>query len=86
MAYYTPRGGGEITEADERGGMGLPFGGRRCSGKGAWIGTNRAGHYSTAIAGLPGGGVAGKGKAKGAVWAVAGAVGERSGFEGFLPL
>jgi hypothetical protein len=25
------------------------------------------------------------GKAKGTVWAVAGAVGERSGFEGFLP-
>jgi hypothetical protein len=76
-------GGGEITEADERGGVGLPFGGCRCAGKDAGIGMERAGHDNTAIAGLPGGGVAGK--AKGAVWAVAGAAGERSGFEGFLP-
>jgi hypothetical protein len=35
------------------------------------------------MVGLPGGGVADE--AKGAVWAVAGAVGERGGFGGFLP-
>ena len=61
----------------------MPFGGCRCADKDAGIGIEQAGHDSTAIAGLPGGGVAGK--AKGAVWAVAGAVSERSGFKGFLP-
>ena len=76
-------GGGEIAEADKRGGMGLSFGGCRCAGKDAGIRIDRAGHYSTGMAGLPGGGVAGK--AKGAVWAVAGAVSERSGFEGCFP-
>jgi hypothetical protein len=36
---------------EKRGDMGLPFGGRRCGGKGAAVGIYRAGHDSTAIAG-----------------------------------